>query len=95
MTKRAKHPNKEIEAAIQYAIKNGWRYRHAGNSAHAWGRLLCPLEDREGCSMSIWSTPKNAENHAKQIKRNVKSCPHEKRIVNEENSKDISVYISS
>lgn len=76
MFKRIKHSNKEIEQAIQYAEKNGWRYREAGNSAHAWGRLLCPLEDRQGCSMSIWSTPRDSENHAKQIRRNVRSCLH-------------------
>jgi hypothetical protein len=26
--------------------------------------------------MSVWSTPRNAENHAKQIKRIVDRCPH-------------------
>lgn len=76
MTKRKKHPNKEIEESIRYAETNGWRYRETGGSAHAWGRLMCPLNNREGCIMSIWSTPRCSENHAKQIYRNVKSCPH-------------------
>lgn len=76
MPKRNKHPNKEIEAAIKYAEDQGWRYKDSGNSAHAWGRLLCPLEDREGCSMSIWSTPRDPDNHANQIRRKIKSCPH-------------------
>ncbi len=83
MPKRKKHPNKEIEAAIEFAEEKGWRFQESGNSSHAWGRLLCPKEDREGCSMSIWSTPKVPENHARQILRNVKSCPHK----DEENSK--------
>lgn len=78
MTKRKKHPSKEIEAAIIYAEGQGWRYKDSGNSAHAWGRLLCPLEDREGCSMSIWSTPRDSDNHANQIRRKIKSCPHKK-----------------
>lgn len=73
---RPKHPNKAIEAAIQYAEDNGWRYREAGGSSHAWGRLLCPEESREGCQMSIWSTPRNPENHAKQIRRRVDNCEH-------------------
>lgn len=73
---RKKHPNKEIEAAIQYAEKQGWRYKQSGDSAHAWGRLLCPLQNREGCSLSIWSTPRNTFNHAQQIYRRVNSCPH-------------------
>lgn len=73
---RKKHPNKEIEGAIQYAEKAGWRYKETGDSAHAWGRLLCPLEERDGCSMSVWSTPRSVEVHAKQIQRKINSCPH-------------------
>ena len=74
--KRPRHPKKEIEQAIQYAEKHRWRYQETGRSAHAWGRLLCPLNDREGCKMSIWSTPHDVENHAKQIRDRVDSCLH-------------------
>ena len=70
------HPKKEIEDAIQYAESYRWRYQKSGRSAHAWGRLLCPLEDREGCKMSLWSTPRDAENHARQIRHRVDSCSH-------------------
>jgi len=73
---RPKHPNKEIDEAIQYAIENGWRYKESGKSSHSWGRLLCPLHSPEGCSMSIWSTPRNTGNHAKQIMRKVDQCLH-------------------
>jgi hypothetical protein len=73
---RKKHFNKEIEVAVQYAESRGWRYKAVGRSAHAWGRLLCPLESREGCSMSVWSTPRDPVNHAKQIRRRVDSCLH-------------------
>ena len=73
---RKKHPNKDIEAAIHYAETTGWRYKKAGNSAHAWGRLLCPFESREGCALSVWSTPNNPWAHAEQIKRRVKQGPH-------------------
>jgi hypothetical protein len=76
MTKRKIHPNKEIEKAVQYAEKLKWRYIKVGGSGHAWGRLLCPLEQREGCSMSIWSTPRDPENHAKQIRKRVDHCSH-------------------
>lgn len=76
MTKRKKHPNKEIEMAVQYAETRGWRYKKAGTSAHAWGRLLCERQDREGCIMSIWSTPRDNDTHAKQIRRQVDACPH-------------------
>ena len=73
---RKKHPHKEIETAIRYAKTKGWRYKKVGNSAHAWGRLLCPLQDRTGCAMSIWSTPRNPYRHADQLMREVDRCPH-------------------
>lgn len=73
---RKKHPNKEIEAAVCSAEEKGWKYRKVGSSAHAWGRLHCSFQNREGCALSIWSTPRNAENHAKQIVRYIKKCPH-------------------
>ena len=78
MIQRKKHPNKEIETAILFAEYQGWRYKKAGSSAHAWGRLLCPFNEREGCSMSIWSTPRNTEAHAKRIVRAVRKCKHYK-----------------
>ena len=74
--KRKKHPNKAIEDAIRFAEEKGWRYQKTGNSAHAWGRMLCPLKSSEGCAMSIWSTPRDGEIHAKQIKRRIEHCPH-------------------
>jgi len=80
MKNRKSHPNKFIEDAILYAEKHGWRYKEAGGSAHAWGRLLCPHETRDGCAMSIWSTPRNPENHAKQILKRIKQCPHMKEL---------------
>lgn len=83
MIKRKQHPKKEIEAAIQYAESKGWRYKVAGNSAHAWGRMLCIFERRDGCSMSIWSTPRDADIHAKQIPKRVDACPHCGDITNE------------
>jgi hypothetical protein len=40
------------------------------------GRLLCPRNDREGCQLSVWSTPKNPQNHANAIMRAVGRCAH-------------------
>lgn len=77
MVTRPKHPSKEIEQAIIYAEKIGWSYYVAGKSAHAWGKIYCPLKAREGCKMSIFSTPRNAWVHAKQIRRRVDKCLHQ------------------
>ena len=79
MTKRKKHPNKKIEQAIKYAESKQWRYLKVGKSAHAWGRLLCSQENKEGCSMSVWSTPRDTDVHAKQICRRVDACPHDSK----------------
>lgn len=67
------HPNKHIKEAIAYALANGWHYVESGSSAHAFCRLRCNFGHAEH-QMSIWSTPKNAENHAKQIVRKVNQC---------------------
>lgn len=93
MSKRNLHPNKEIERAIQYAEHKGWRYKKAGNSAHAWGRLLCPQAMRDGCSMSVWSTPRNPDIHAQQIRRWINSCPHNNGDNNDAvYTEDLSIY---
>lgn len=83
MRKRAPHPDKAIEESIVYAENHGWIYKDSGKSSHAWGRLFCPLHTREGHQMSIWSTPRCAFNHARQIKRMVDKCQHSKEETNE------------
>lgn len=74
---RKKHSRKDIEQAIVYAEERGWRIEVGGG--HAWGKMYCPYNDQECrcgefCVASIWSTPKNSMNHAKQIKRIVDNC---------------------
>lgn len=73
---RPRHPNKHIEAAVQYAIDQGWRYMPAGSSAHIWGRLLCQYADRDGCRVSVNSTPRVPEHHAAKIRKAVSHCSH-------------------
>jgi hypothetical protein len=74
---RTRHPKKEIEVALRHAESAGWRVEPGGS--HAWGRMYCPYKDSEGrcgefCITSIWSTPKNLSNHARQLKRVVAKC---------------------
>jgi hypothetical protein len=71
---RSRHPNKHIEQAVRYAESLGWRVEMS--RGHAWGHLLCPHHQREGCLVSVWSTPHNPENHARHIRREVDLCPH-------------------
>jgi len=71
-----KHPNKHIREAIEHAESHGWEVVESGKSAHAFCRLRCLLGHTEH-QMSIWSTPRNPENHAKQILRKVNQCGEE------------------
>lgn len=77
MAKRSRHPNKEIEAAVAYAIDCGWRFEVL--TGHGWGKILCPWNDTECrcgtfCQISVWSTPPNPEGHARKIRRLVDGC---------------------
>jgi hypothetical protein len=72
MADRPRHPNKEIEAAISFAEASGWRWRKMGH----WGRLFRAFAGREGCQFGVNGTPRNPENHARQIRRAVNRCRH-------------------
>ncbi len=67
------HPNKEIRAAIDAAVEAGWKVVESGKSSHAFCRLKCGEGHREH-QMSIWSTPRNATAHARQIRRKIEEC---------------------
>jgi hypothetical protein len=71
---RSRHPNKEIEAALQYAEARGWRV--VGKRGHAWGQILCSFGKRGGCIKSVYSTPKDPYKHALQLRQYVDNCPH-------------------
>jgi hypothetical protein len=71
-----KHPDKDIQEAIAYALSKNWRMEVSEKSAHAWGRLKCPETSRMGCIISVWSTPRVAKNHARQIVQAVDKCEH-------------------
>ena len=77
-----RHPKQEVEEAIRHAEASGWRAQVGGS--HARGKMDCPYNDAECrrgefCITSIWSTPKNPGNHARQLKRVVDNCPAQKR----------------
>ena len=72
MAHRARHTDKEVEDAVRYAESQGWRVEAGQN--HAKFKLLCPFADRSGCMIFVWSTPRNASNHARQIRRMIEKC---------------------
>lgn len=84
---RPRHPDKAIEAALQHAEHAGWRIETS--SGHAWGRMFCPRNSRSCrcgrfCITSIWSIPKNADSHARQLRRVVDNCTADSEQDNQE-----------
>ena len=74
---RKRHGKSDVEAALKHAESKGWRVEVGGS--HAWGKIYCPYNDDscrcgEFCITSVWSTPKNPGNHARQLRRVVDNC---------------------
>ena len=73
---RARHPKKDVEAALAWAEAAGWHVTPTP-SGHRWGVMRCGRpEGQTSCQASIWSTPRNPSDHGKQIRRRVQNCPH-------------------
>lgn len=60
---------------LREAERAGWRVI-ATASGHRWGVVRCPQASREGCQASVWSTPRNPGDHAKQPRRVISRCLH-------------------
>lgn len=74
-----RHPSRVIEEALTYARAHGWLViKSTGGAAHAWGVMRCPGDCPQ---VSIFSTPRVPENHARALRRAVDRCQH---IVKEE-----------
>jgi hypothetical protein len=76
---RSRHSKKEVEKVLEELEALGWTVVKRNGKGHAWGLLRCPkpTEDcRCGkfCQMSIWSTPKNADKHAADLRRKALAC---------------------
>jgi hypothetical protein len=70
----ARHHNKHIQEALEYAEDRGWTVKKSAARAHAWGTIFCDFGHKT-CWMAIYSTPKGPENHAREIRRKVDRCP--------------------
>jgi len=72
---RRRHPKKDVEAALKEAEAAGWEVIPTA-SGHRWGVMRCSETSREGCQVSVWSTPRNPGDHARQLRRAIERCPH-------------------
>lgn len=72
-----KHPIKEINKVLDEADALGWRITLAkGSSSHAWGTMLCPRTERDGCRATIYGSPKHVSRHAKRLRSVLRQCSH-------------------
>jgi len=69
---RPRHPKQEIEDAVAYAESLGWRWNKL--TGHGWGMLLCENNNRDGCRIFVYQTPKSPGGAAKSIRRAVDRC---------------------
>jgi hypothetical protein len=72
---RRRHPKPAVEGALVEAERAGWEIEPT-RSGHRWGVMRCQERSREGCQASIWSTPRSADDHARQLQRAIGRCPH-------------------
>lgn len=72
--RRPRHPYKEVEAAVQFAESHDWSFTK--RQGHVWARLYCPHHNTDCCRISVWSTPRNGDDHARDIRREVLRCDH-------------------
>ena len=77
LLRRKKHTSKEIEAVILELEALGWSLIEG--KGHCWGILRCPANDQDCrcglfCQMSVWSTPKNPQQHAKKLLKKALAC---------------------
>ena len=72
---RPRHPNKDIEEAVQYAESRGWTFVRQGS--HGWGVFHCPRRGRDGCRFTVESTPRVPRNHADRLRKAVDACEHQ------------------
>ena len=72
------HQNKHIAAALDEAADRQWRIVKSGSKAKIWGRMYCPYGHPE-CAVSIFSTPRVPEYHARHLMRVLNRCPGPKK----------------
>ncbi|GAB3906201.1 hypothetical protein GCM10029964_102600 [Kibdelosporangium lantanae] len=75
MISSGRHPKKEIAEALRLATGEGLLVERVGRG-HRWGEVRC-----EQCRAhaTVWSTPRNAGTHAKQIVQFVEEHAHPER----------------
>jgi hypothetical protein len=67
------HSKKEVRRALNDAYAAGFTIKESGG--HSWGTIQCPHADCRQ-RMSVWSTPRDQDVHAGQIRRFINRHQH-------------------
>jgi len=67
------HPRKQVRGALDDAVAARLKVIPANPRAHRWGRVEFPAC---GDHVSVWSTPRKADDHAKDIRRFIQRHLH-------------------
>lgn len=70
---RWSHSKKQVRDALNDAYAAGLEVVDTSAHGHSWGYVQCTVDKQR---MSVWSTPKNGDNHAKQIRKFVSRHCH-------------------
>ena len=73
MVGKGRHAKNEINRAFKVARRSHFVVLRDGNG-HRWGWIVCEIC---GERFPIWSTPRNAGNHAKQLQAFMDDHKHE------------------
>lgn len=72
------HPKKDIrEALYDAAAADGFEVEDTSAHGHGWGYVRCK---ECGQKFSVWSTPKSATSHAKQIRQFMRRHSHKDEV---------------
>lgn len=63
---RWSHSKKQVRDALDEAVAAGFEVGDTSGHGHNWGYVRCTADKQR---MQVWSTPRDADTHAKQIRR--------------------------
>lgn len=69
-----RHPKKEVQAALEEIVADGWFSIEVGHGH--WAVLKCGHGGRDGCQIWVNATPQNPGSHADKLVRLAARCAH-------------------
>ena len=70
------HSKKEVRRALDDAYTAGFVVKETDGHGHSWGYVDCPEPECNG-RLYVWSTPRDVDIHARQIRRFVLRHRHD------------------